>query len=116
MGNLRDELINGIKSLRAGFAWVAFWQEGDFLRSESVYLDKKGDLYPKDKKRLKEILSFDHAAVILNGYYSGELNKTMSAEELLEKVHWYYDNGVSRVSEFIDAVDPETIKKLLGEA
>ncbi|GAB5081279.1 hypothetical protein Osc1_04520 [Hominimerdicola sp. 21CYCFAH17_S] len=115
MASLRDTVKNYQEELRDGIAWIAFWREGRSWNAEHFHLDMSDILYPEDKGRLEEIKDKDPAAVVVNGYYSGQLGEEMSVDELTAGVRYHYENGMSRLDRFIEAHDdslsPEEIEK-----
>ncbi|MCJ7855341.1 YodL domain-containing protein [Lachnospiraceae bacterium NSJ-143] len=115
MASLRDTVKQYQEELRDGIAWVAFWREGRSWNAEYFSLDLNDTLYPEDTARLKEIRETDPAAVIVNGYYSGQLGAEMSLGELTAGVRSHYENGTNNIAGFIEAHDdrlsPEAIEK-----
>ncbi len=115
MASLRDTVKQYQEELRDGVAWVAFWREGRSWNAEYFRLDLNDTLYPEDTARLKEIRETDPAAVIVNGYYSGQLGAEMSLDELTAGVRSHYENGTNNIAGFIEAHDdrlsPEEIEK-----
>ena len=115
MASLRDMVKEHQKELRDGIAWVAFWKEGRSWSAEYFHLEMGDYLYPEDKSRLAEIKEIDPAAVILNGYYCGQLGEDMNLDELTAGVRHHYENGTNDVAGFIEAHDdslsPEEIEK-----
>ena len=115
MASLRDTVKEYQEELRDGIAWVAFWKEGRSWNAESFHLDVTDTLYPEDRSRLEEIKAADPAAVILNGYYCGQLGEDMSLDELSAGVRYHYENSMNDLDGFIEAHDdrlpPELIEK-----
>jgi len=115
MASLRDTVKEYQEELRDGIAWVAFWKEGRSWNAEYFHLDVTGTLYPEDRSRLEEIKAADPAAVILNGYYCGQLGEDMSLDELTAGVRYHYENSRNDLDGFIEAHDdrlpPELIEK-----
>ncbi|WP_196028922.1 YodL domain-containing protein [Longicatena caecimuris] len=115
MASLRDTVKQYQEELRNGIAWVAFWREGRSWKAEYFSFDLNDTLYPEDTTRLKEIRETDPAAVIVNGYYSGQLGAEMSLDELTAGVRSHYENGTNNIAGFIEAHDdrlsPEEIEK-----
>ncbi len=115
MASLRDTVKNHQEELRDGIAWIAFWREGRSWNAEHFHLDMSDILYPEDKGRLEEIKDKDPAAVVVNGYYSGQLGEEMSVDELTAGVRHHYENGTNNITGFIEAHDdsltPEEIEK-----
>ena len=115
MASLRDTVKEYQEELRNGIAWVAFWKEGHSWNAEYFHLDVTGTLYPEDRSRLEEIKAADPAAVILNGYYCGQLGEDMSLDELTAGVRYHYENSRNDLDGFIKAHDdrlpPELIEK-----
>ncbi|HGT1699551.1 TPA: antirestriction protein ArdA [Clostridioides difficile] len=115
MASLRDMVKEHQEELRDGIAWVAFWKEGRSWNAEYFHLEMGDYLYPEDKSRLAEIKEIDPAAVILNGYYCGQLGEDMNLDELTAGVRHHYENGTNDVAGFIEAHDdslsPEEIEK-----
>ena len=115
MASLRDTVKEYQEELRDGIAWVAFWKEGRSWNAEYFHLDVTGTLYPEDRSRLEEIKAADPAAVILNGYYCGQLGENMSLDELTAGVRYHYENSRNDLDGFIEAHDdrlpPELIEK-----
>ena len=115
MASLRDTVKEYQEELRDGIAWVAFWKEGRSWNAEYFHLDVTGTLYPEDRSRLEEIKAADPAAVILNGYYCGQLGEDMSLDELTAGVRYHYENSRNDIDGFIEAHDdrlpPELIEK-----
>ena len=115
MASLRDTVKEYQEELRNGIAWVAFWKEGRSWNAEYFHLDVTGTLYPEDRSRLEEIKAADPAAVILNGYYCGQLGEDMSLDELTAGVRYHYENSMNDLDGFIEAHDdrlpPELIEK-----
>ena len=115
MASLRDTVKEYQEELRNGIAWVAFWKEGRSWNAEYFHLDVTDTLYPEDRSRLEEIKAADPAAVILNGYYCGQLGEDMSLDELTAGVRYHYENSRNDLDGFIEAHDdrlpPELIEK-----
>lgn len=115
MASLRDTVKNYQEELRDGIAWIAFWREGRSWNAEYFHLDMSDILYPEDKGRLEEIKDKDPAAIVVNGYYSGQRGEEMSVDELTAGVRYHYENGTSRLDRFIeahnDSLSPEEIEK-----
>ena len=115
MASLRDTVKEYQEELRNGIAWVAFWKEGRSWNAEYFHLDVTDTLYPEDRSRLEEIKAADPAAVILNGYYCGQLGEDMSLDELTAGVRYHYENSMNDLDGFIEAHDdrlpPELIEK-----
>ena len=115
MASLRDTVKEYQEELRNGIAWVAFWKEGRSWNAESFHLDVTDTLYPEDRSRLEEIKAADPAAVILNGYFCGQLGEDMSLDELTARVRYHYENSRNDLDGFIEAHDdrlpPELIEK-----
>ena len=115
MASLRDTVKEYQEELRNGIAWVAFWKEGRSWNAEYFHLDVTGTLYPEDRSRLEEIKAADPAAVILNGYYCGQLGEDMSLDELTAGVRYHYENSRNDLDGFIEAHDdrlpPELVEK-----
>ena len=115
MASLRDTVKEYQEELRNGIAWVAFWKEGRSWNAESFHLDVTDTLYPEDRSRLEEIKAAAPAAVILNGYYCGQLGEDMSLDELTAGVRYHYENSMNDLDGFIEAHDdrlpPELIEK-----
>ena len=115
MASLRDTVKEYQEELRNGIAWVAFWKEGRSWNAEYFHLDVTDTLYPEDRSRLEEIKAADPAAVILNGYFCGQLGEDMSLDELTARVRYHYENSMNDLDGFIEAHDdrlpPELIEK-----
>ena len=89
MASLRDTVKEYQEELRDGIAWVAFWKEGHSWNAEHFHLEVDGTLDPFDRSRLEEIKTADPAAVILNGYYCGQLGEDVSLDELTAGVRYH---------------------------
>ena len=115
MASLRDTVKEYQEELRDGIAWVVFWKGGRSWNAEYFHLDVTGTLYPEDRSRLEEIKAVDPAAVILNGYYCGQLGEDMNLDELTAGVRYHYENSMNDLDGFIEAHDdrlpPELIEK-----
>ena len=111
MASLRDMVKEHQEELRDGIAWVAFWKEGRSWNAEYFHLEMGDYLYPEDKSRLAEIKELDPAAVILNGYYCGQLGEDMNLDELTAGVRHHYENGTNDVAGFIEAHDDSLSRK-----
>lgn len=115
MASLRDTVKQNQEELQNGIAWVAFWREGRSWNAEYFHLDMGDFLYPEDAARLEEIRETDPAAVIVNGYYSGQLGGKTSLDELTTGIRHHYENGTNNITGFIEAHDdrlsPEEIEK-----
>ena len=116
MASLRDTVKDYQEELRDGIAWVAFWKEGRSWNSEYLYLDIDNILSPKERGWLEEIKEKDHAAVVVNGYYSVYLGEDMSLDELTAGIRHHYENGYSNIGEFIEAHDDRLPPELIEEA
>ena len=73
-------------------------------------------LYPEDKMRLAEIQAADPKAVILNSYYCGYLDESMSLDGLAAGVRRHYENGLNDATQFIEAHDDVLPPEVLEEA
>ena len=120
MASLRDSVKDYQEELRDGIAWVAFWKQGRSWNAELFHLEVDGTLEPFDRSRLEEIKAADPAAVILNGYYCGQLGEDMSLDELTAGVRYHYENSMNDLDGFIGAHDdrlpPEVIEKTRAAA
>ncbi len=116
MASLRDTVKDYQDELRDGIAWVAFWKEGRSWNAEYFHLDVTGTLYPEDRSRLEEIKAADPAAVILNGYYCGQLGEDMNLDELTAGVRYHYENSRNDIAGFIEAHDDRLPPELIEEA
>ena len=116
MASLREAVKQQQEELRDGIAWVAFWREGRSWNSESFHLEMGETLYPEDKMRLAEIQAADPKAVILNSYYCGYLDESMSLDGLAAGVRRHYENGLNDVTQFIEAHDDVLPPEVLEEA
>ena len=105
MASLRDTVKEYQEELRDGIAWVAFWKEGHSWNAEHFHLEVDGTLDPFDRSRLEEIKTADPAAVILNGYYCGQLGEDVSLDELTAGVRYHYENSRNDIDGFIGAHD-----------
>ena len=74
-----------------------------------------GTLYPEDRSRLEEIKAADPAAVILNGYYCGQLGEDMNLDELTAGVRYHYENSRNDIADFIEAHDDRLPPELIEE-
>ena len=115
MANLRDTVKDYQEELRDGIAWVAIWREGRSWNAKYFYLDLDDTIFPEDKSQLEEIKSIDPAAVILNGYYCGHLDKDMSLDELTAGVRYHYENSMNDIDGFIEAHDDRLPPELTWE-
>ena len=111
MASLRDAIKAQQEELQGGNAWVAFWKEGRSWHSEAFHLDMGATLYPEDEWRLREIEAADPAAIVLNGYLSGD----MTLDELTTSIRYHYEhrmNGITGfITEYSDRLSPEEIEK-----
>lgn len=115
MASLRDTVKDYQDELRDGIAWVAFWKMGRSWNAEYFHLDVTGTLYPEDRSRLEEIKAADPAAVILNGYYCGQLGEDMNLDELTAGVRYHYENSRNDIADFIEAHDDRLPPELIEE-
>ena len=116
MASLRDTVKEYQEELRDGIAWVAFWKEGRSWNAEHFHLEVDGTLDPFDRSRLEEIKAADPAAVILNGYYCGQLGEDMSLDELTAGVRYHYENSLNDLEGFIEAHDDRLPPEVIEEA
>ena len=116
MASLRDTVKEYQEELRDGIVWVAFWKEGRSWNAEHFYLEVDGTLDPFDRSRLEEIKAADPAAVILNGYYCGQLGEDMSLDELTAGVRYHYENSRNDLAGFIEAHDDRLPPEVIEEA
>ena len=116
MASLREAVKNNQEELRDGIAWVVFWREGRSWNSESFHLEMDDTFYPEDKARFAEIQAIDPKAVVLNSYYCGYLDESMSLNELAAGVRHHYENGLNNIAPFIEAHDDALPPELLEEA
>ncbi|EGT5079083.1 antirestriction protein ArdA [Clostridioides difficile] len=116
MASLRDTVKEYQEELRDGIAWVAFWKEGRSWNAEHFHLEVDGTLDPFDRSRLEEIKASDPAAVILNGYYCGQLGEDMSLDELTAGVRYHYENSMNDLDGFIEAHDDRLPPEVIEEA
>ena len=116
MASLRDTVKEYQEELRDGIAWVAFWKEGRSWNAESFHLEVDGTLDPFDRSRLEEIKSTDPAAVILDGYYCGQLGEDMSLDKLTAGVRYHYENSMNDLDGFIEAHDDRLPPEVIEEA
>ena len=105
MASFRKVVKDYQDELRNGIAWVAFWREGRSWNADYFYLDPDDYLKPEDRIRLEEIYKHDPSAVILHGYYCGQLAENMSVDELATGVRHHYVNGYNGIKEFIETFD-----------
>jgi antirestriction protein ArdC len=115
MASLRDTVKEYQEELRDGIAWVAFWKEGRSWNAEHFHLEMDGTLDPFDRNRLEEIKAADPAAVILNGYYCGQLGEDMNLDELTAGVRYHYENSLNDLGGFIEAHDDRMPPELIEE-
>ena len=115
MASLRDTVKEYQEELRDGIAWVAFWKEGRSWNAEHFHLEMDGILDPFDRNRLEEIKAADPAAVILNGYYCGQLGEDMNLDELTAGVRYHYENSLNDLGGFIEAHDDRMPPELIEE-
>ena len=116
MASLRDTVKDYQDELRDGIAWVAFWKEGHSWNAEHFHLEVDGTLDPFDRSRLEEIKTADPAAVILNGYYCGQLGEDVSLDELTAGVRYHYENSRNDIDGFIGAHDDRLPPEVIEEA
>ena len=116
MASLRDTVKEYQEELRDGIVWVAFWKEGRSWNAEPFHLEMDGTLDPFDRSRLEEIKAADPAAVILNGYYCGQLGGDMSLDELTAGVRYHYENSMNDLDGFIEAHDDRLPPEVVEEA
>ena len=116
MASLRDTVKEYQEELRDGIAWVAFWKEGHSWNAEHFHLEVDGTLDPFDRSRLEEIKTADPAAVILNGYYCGQLGEDVSLDELTAGVRYHYENSRNDIDGFIGAHDDWLPREVIDEA
>ena len=116
MASLRDTVKEYQEELRDGIAWVAFWKEGHSWNAEHFHLEVDGTLDPFDRSRLEEIKTADPAAVILNGYYCGQLGEDVSLDELTAGVRYHYENSRNDIDGFIGAHDDRLPPEVIEEA
>ena len=116
MASLRDTVKEYQEELRDGIAWVAFWKEGHSWNAEHFHLEVDGTLDPFDRSRLEEIKTADPAAVILNGYYCGQLGEDVSLDELTAGVRYHYENSRNDIDGFIGAHDDRLPPEVIDEA
>lgn len=120
MASLRDAVKNNQEELRGGIAWVVFWREGRSWNSESFHLEMDDTFYPEDKARFAEIQAIDPKAVVLNSYYCGYLDESMSLNELAAGVRHHYENGLNNIAPFMeahnDALPPEVLEEARAAA
>jgi ltrC-like protein len=116
MASLREAVKNNQEELRDGIAWVVFWREGRSWNSESFHLEMDDTFYPEDKARFAEIQAIDPKAVVLNSYYCGYLDESMSLDELAAGVRHHYENGLNNIVPFMEAHDDALPPELLEEA
>lgn len=116
MASLRDTVKEYQEELRDGIAWVAFWKEGRSWNAEHFHLEMDGTLDPFDRSRLEEIKAADPAAVILNGYYCGQLGEDMNLDELTAGVRYHYENSLNDLDGFIEAHDDRLPPEVIEEA
>ena len=116
MASLRDTVKEYQEELRDGIAWVAFWKEGHSWNAEHFHLEVDGTLDPFDRSRLEEIKTADPAAVILNGYYCGQLGEDVSLDELTAGVRYHYENSRNDIDGFIGAHDDRLPREVIDEA
>ena len=116
MASLRDTVKDYQEELRDGIAWVAFWKTGRSWNAEYFHLEMGDILYPEDRSRMEEIKQADPAAVVVNGYYSGNLGEDMNLDELTAGVRRHYENGYSNIGEFIEVHDDRLPPELIEEA
>ena len=116
MASLRDSVKDYQEELRDGIAWVAFWKQGRSWNAELFHLEVDGTLEPFDRSRLEEIKTADPAAVILNGYYCGQLGEDVSLDELTAGVRYHYETSMNDLDGFIGAHDDRLPPEVIEEA
>ena len=115
MASLREAVKNNQEELRDGIAWVVFWREGRSWNSESFHLEMDDTFYPEDKARFAEIRAIDPKAVVLNSYYCGYLDESMSLNELAAGVRHHYESGLNNIAPFMEAHDDALPPEVLEE-
>ena len=109
--NIREAVKWNREELTDGIAWVVFYKNGRSWDSEAFWSDYGGyeDGYifsEEDEKRMREILTIDHKAVILNGYYTncGVEDGEATLADLIEGVEWNYYNRYNSLWGFLDGM------------
>lgn len=102
MASLREIASANAKEIRDGIAWVIVWKTGRSWHAVPVWLDSDTDkLSSEDDEMVREILKQDPDAVMINGYYSGHLGKSMTLKELEDGICWYYEKGTRLITSTI---------------
>lgn len=108
MASLREIASANAEEIRDGIAWVIVWKTGRSWHAAPVWLDPDTDkLATGDDEMVREILKQDPNAVMINGYYSGHLGKSMTLKELEDGICWHYEKGIRLRDSTIFEQDPE---------
>ena len=86
--------------IRDGIAWVIIWKIGRSWHGYAAWLDPDTETFePDDLEKVREVLSTDPNAVMLNGYYCGHFGEDMNMLELAAGIRWHYENGYNLLSD-----------------
>ena len=86
--------------IRDGIAWVIIWKIGHSWHGYAAWLDPDTETFePDDLEKVREVLSTDPNAVMLNGYYCGHFGEDMNMLELAAGIRWHYENGYNLLSD-----------------
>ena len=99
-------LINCARSIREeaadGICWIALWKEGRSWNIETVWPDDlfydKGIMVLEEDalKRIREIMTVDSSAILVNGYYCNigcsKDGSLPNAQVLADALRWQYED------------------------
>lgn len=86
--------------IRDGIAWVIIWKTGRGWNGYAAWLDPDTETFESDDlEKVREVLSTDPNAVMLNGYYCGHFGEDMNMLELAAGIRWHYENGYNLLSD-----------------
>lgn len=110
MASIRTTAQEVIEEARDGIAWIALYKRGRGWAASCFWPNLERDngltFDPDDLDELKQILSIDENAILVNGYYCnlGPIDE-MTRETLTSALRWQYEEQYSRLA---DAIPQET--------
>lgn len=113
MASLRDAARSVLSEARDGIAWIAVYKIGKSWHTEPFWLEPENDdgkfnpeiEEPCNVEKLKEILSLDNNAILVNGYYTNLGAEYMTLQELMNGFKWHYNDHNFLLSDMLSEAE-----------
>lgn len=108
MASVRETAQQVLDTAKNGIGWIAFWKDGRGWDASEFWPDfdeKSGTLTFEDydQDELREILSKDPNAIIVNSYYFNlGIPEEMTRDSLANALRWQYGYQNSRLAEYLN--------------